>query len=102
MINTVEVRSIMIMIIRDVLLSPYDGGYVHMGLDDKRKGEMVVWSYDQVEFSVNLMVVLILFAKIIVFVNMWIKMIDTGYSDEDDRWGGYAASCGEIFPSSWR
>ena len=31
------------MIIRDVLLSPCDGGYVHMGLDDKRKGEMVVF-----------------------------------------------------------
>ena len=48
MINTVEVRNIMIMIIRDVLLSPCDGGYVHMGLDDKRKGEMVIWIFDQV------------------------------------------------------
>ena len=92
----------MIMIIRDVLISPCDGGYVHMGFDDKIKGEMVVCSSDQVEFSVNLMVLLILLAKIIVFVNMWIKMIDTGNSDEDDRWGSYAASCGEIFPSSWR
>ena len=31
------------MIIRDVILSSCDGGYVHMGLDDKRKGEMVVF-----------------------------------------------------------
>ena len=42
MINTVDVRNIMIKIIRDVLFSPCDGGYVQMGLDDKRKGEMVV------------------------------------------------------------
>ena len=48
MINTVDVRNIMIKIIRDVLLSPCDGGYVHMGLDDKRKGEMVIWSSEQV------------------------------------------------------
>ena len=34
------------MIIRDVLISPCDGGYVHMGLDDKIKGEMVVCSSD--------------------------------------------------------
>ena len=31
------------MIIMDVILSSYDGGYVQMGLDDKRKGEMVVF-----------------------------------------------------------
>ena len=42
-INTVDVRNIMIQIIRDVLLSPCDGGYVQMGLDGKRKGEMVVF-----------------------------------------------------------
>ena len=30
------------------------------------------------------------------------QMIATRNSDEDDRWGSYAASCGEIFPSSWR
>ena len=42
MINTVDVRNIMIKIIRDVLFSPCDGGYVQMGLDDKRKGEMFV------------------------------------------------------------
>ena len=48
MINTVEVKNIMIMIIRDVLLSPCDGSYIHMGLDDKRKGEMVIWIFDQV------------------------------------------------------